>query len=100
MKAIKLSLITLAIVALAGCSTVRPWGSTKIKEEATVSETINKSFTNVPAPAGPAPRLIFVGVSLAVSLCVAVNPFSPLAVDSRFHGNDGAGCHSRAHGNP
>ena len=54
MKAIKLSLITLAIVALAGCSTVRPWGSTKIKEEATVSETINKSFSAVPAPAGPA----------------------------------------------
>jgi curli production assembly/transport component CsgG len=54
MKAIKLSLITLAIVALAGCSTVRPWGSTKIKEEAKVSETINKSFANVPSPAGPA----------------------------------------------
>ena len=54
MKAIKLSLITLAIVALAGCSTVRPLGNTKIKEEATVSNTINKSFANVPAPAGPA----------------------------------------------
>ena len=54
MKAIKLSLITLAIVALAGCSTVRPWGSTKIKEEAKVSETINKSFDVVPSPAGPA----------------------------------------------
>ena len=54
MKAIKLSLITLAVVALAGCSTVRPWGNTKINEEATVSNTINKSFGNVPAPAGPA----------------------------------------------
>jgi curli production assembly/transport component CsgG len=54
MKAIKLSLITLAVVALAGCSTVRPFGSTQIKEEAKVSETINKSFANVPAPAGPA----------------------------------------------
>ena len=54
MKAIKLSLITLAVVALAGCSTVRPFGSTQIKEEAKVSETINKSFVNVPAPAGPA----------------------------------------------
>jgi len=54
MKAIKLSLITLAVVALAGCSTVRPWGSTQIKEEAKVSETINKSFSNVPSPAGPA----------------------------------------------
>ena len=54
MKAIKLSLITLAIVALAGCSTVRPWGDVKIKEEAKVSETINKSFSVIPAPAGPA----------------------------------------------
>ena len=54
MKAIKLSLITLAVVALAGCSTVRPWGSTQIKEEAKVSETINKSFVSVPSPAGPA----------------------------------------------
>ena len=54
MNAIKLSLITLAVVALAGCSTVRPWGSTQIKEEAKVSETINKSFNNVPSPVGPA----------------------------------------------
>lgn len=54
MKAIKLSLITLAIVALTGCSTVRPWGNTNIKEEAKVTETINKSFVNVPSPAGPA----------------------------------------------
>lgn len=55
MKAIKLSLITIAVaMALSGCSTVRPWGSTKIKEEATVSETINKSFSVVPSPAGPA----------------------------------------------
>jgi curli production assembly/transport component CsgG len=55
MKAIKLSLITIAVaMAISGCSTVRPWGSTKIKEEATVSETINKSFSVVPAPAGPA----------------------------------------------
>jgi curli production assembly/transport component CsgG len=54
MKAIKLSLITLAIATLAGCSTVRPWGEVAIKEEARVSETINKSFANVPSPAGPA----------------------------------------------
>jgi curli production assembly/transport component CsgG len=54
MKAIKLSLITLAVVSMVGCSTVRPLGSTKINEEATVSNTINKSFANVPAPAGPA----------------------------------------------
>ena len=54
MKAIKLSLITLAIVALAGCSTVRPMGETITKEEATVSGAINKSFDVVSAPAGPA----------------------------------------------
>jgi len=54
MKAIKLSLITLAIVALAGCSTIRPWGDANIKEEAKVTDTINKSFTNVPSPTGPA----------------------------------------------
>ena len=54
MKAIKLSLITLALVALAGCSTVRPLGNTKNNEEATVTNNINKSFSNVPAPAGPA----------------------------------------------
>ena len=54
MKAIKLSLITLAVVALTGCSTIRPFGSTQIKEEARVSETINQSFAVVPSPAGPA----------------------------------------------
>lgn len=55
MKAIKLSLITIAVaMALSGCSTIRPWGDTKIKEEARVSETINKSFANIPSPAGPA----------------------------------------------
>ena len=54
MKAIKLSLITLAVVSMIGCSTVRPLGNTKNNEEATVSNTINKSFANVPAPAGPA----------------------------------------------
>ena len=52
MKAIKLSLITLALLALSGCSTVRPFGDTSIKEEAKVSETINKSFNNIPSPAG------------------------------------------------
>ena len=54
MKIIKLSLITLAIATLAGCSTIRPWGEVAVKEEARVSETINKSFANVPSPAGPA----------------------------------------------
>ena len=55
MKAIKLSLLTIAVsMALAGCSSLRPLGEVKIKEEATVSETINKSFTGIPSPAGPA----------------------------------------------
>ena len=61
MKAIKLSLITLAIITLAGCSTVRPFGSTEIKEEAKVSETINKSFSVVPSPAGPAVTIAVYG---------------------------------------
>jgi curli production assembly/transport component CsgG len=54
MKAIKLSLITLAVAALTGCSTLRPFGDVGIKEEARVSETINQSFSVVPSPAGPA----------------------------------------------
>ena len=55
MRNFKISLITIAVaMALAGCSTVRPWGSTQIKEEAKVSETINKSFSNIPSPGGPA----------------------------------------------
>ena len=54
MKAIKLSLITLAVAALAGCSTIRPMDDISIREEARVSETINNSFVDVPSPAGPA----------------------------------------------
>ncbi len=53
MNMFKLSIISLALVALAGCSTIRPLGNVAIKEEAKVSETINKSFANVPAPASP-----------------------------------------------
>jgi curli production assembly/transport component CsgG len=52
MKNFKLSVLTLALISLAGCSTVRPLGSIEIKEEATVSEIINKSFNDIPAPAG------------------------------------------------
>jgi len=40
-------------MALVGCSTLRPLGDFEIKEEAKVSENINKSFQQVPAPAGP-----------------------------------------------
>lgn len=51
MKAFKLTTLALALTVLAGCSTVRPLGDISIPEEAKVSETINKSFKNVPAPA-------------------------------------------------
>lgn len=50
---LKLSLITLALATLVGCSTIRPLGDIDITEEAKVSGTINKSFDSVPAPAGP-----------------------------------------------
>lgn len=53
MRIFKLSLITLATLGLIGCSTVRPMGDIQIKSEATVSETINKSFNSVPEPASP-----------------------------------------------
>jgi len=53
MKAFKLSIVSLAMLALVGCSTVRPLGSTDISKEAKVSETINKTFSVVPTPAGP-----------------------------------------------
>lgn len=53
MKAFKLSILSLAMLALAGCSTIRPFGDVEVKEEAKVTEAINKSFADVPAPAGP-----------------------------------------------
>lgn len=51
MKAFKLTILALALTTLAGCSSLRPLGDISIPEEAKVSETINKSFKNVPAPA-------------------------------------------------
>ena len=53
MKLFKLSILSLALAALAGCSTIRPLGEMSTKEEARVSDVINKSFNDVPAPAGP-----------------------------------------------
>jgi curli production assembly/transport component CsgG len=53
MKAFKLTILALALTTLAGCSTIRPLGDISIPEEAKVSEAINKSFGNVPAPANP-----------------------------------------------
>jgi curli production assembly/transport component CsgG len=52
MKLFKLSLLTLALAVLTGCNTIRPQGDIGISSEATVSETINKSFSDIPAPGG------------------------------------------------
>jgi curli production assembly/transport component CsgG len=52
MKLFKLSLLTLALVVLTGCNTIRPQGDIGISSEATVSEIINKSFSDIPAPGG------------------------------------------------
>ena len=49
---LKLSIISLAMMTLVGCSSMRPLGDIDISEEAKVSGTINKSFDKVPAPAG------------------------------------------------
>jgi curli production assembly/transport component CsgG len=53
MRALKLSILSLALIAITGCSTVRPIGDVGPKSEAVVSNTINKSFNSVPEPAGP-----------------------------------------------
>lgn len=54
MTKFNLSLLTIAVaMALGGCSTVRPLGDTRINEEATVTEAINKSFADIPPPAQP-----------------------------------------------
>lgn len=50
---LKLSLITLAISALVGCSTVRPMGTVEIKDQPKVSESITKEINQLPAPSGP-----------------------------------------------
>jgi len=53
MKIIKRTALALAIAALAGCSTVRPFGDVNIKEQPKVSETVVKAIDTLPAPAGP-----------------------------------------------
>jgi curli production assembly/transport component CsgG len=52
MNKLKLSFITLAIIALAGCSTVRPLGSVDIKDQPTVSKNVIKEIDQLPAPDG------------------------------------------------
>lgn len=49
----RLSIISLAIVALAGCSTVRPLGDVEIKDPPTVSKSIIQELGKLPAPEGP-----------------------------------------------
>lgn len=53
MKIIKLSLITLAIISLVGCSTVRPWEDYDISSEPIVSKNLNKNLSNIPSPDSP-----------------------------------------------
>ena len=53
MKLIKLSLITLAVAALAGCANIaRPTTEPEVVGTAKVSESISKDFDKVAAPAG------------------------------------------------
>lgn len=61
MNIFKLSLIGLAIAILAGCSTIRPLDEIGITQEAVVTDVINKSFKNVPAPQGPPVTLAVYG---------------------------------------
>ena len=53
MNKLKLSLITLAMIALAGCSTVRPLGKVTMKDKPVVSGTMLKEVDQMPAPNGP-----------------------------------------------
>ena len=52
MNKFKLSIITLALLALAGCSTVRPLGKVEVSDQPTVATIQAKEFDQVPAPAG------------------------------------------------
>lgn len=52
MKKLKLTTIALALI-LAGCSTIRPLGEVKIKDQPKVTETIVKEIDTLPAPDGP-----------------------------------------------
>lgn len=53
MKIIKLTTIALALTALVGCSTFRPFGDLEITDPPKVSETIIKDIDQLPAPTGP-----------------------------------------------
>jgi len=53
MKLLKLTTIALALTALVGCSTIRPFGKVEISDQPTESATIIKEIDSLPAPAGP-----------------------------------------------
>lgn len=53
MHKLKLSILSIAMAALAGCATVRPTDKLDAGRAARVSENISPAFANVPAPEGP-----------------------------------------------
>ena len=48
-----LPLIISSLLALSGCSTIRPWGKVEVQKPPVVATTLVKSFDEVPAPNGP-----------------------------------------------
>jgi len=53
MRLFKLTLLTLILLVLVGCSTVRPIGEVGIKDEAVVSGMLDRGFKLIPEPDGP-----------------------------------------------
>jgi curli production assembly/transport component CsgG len=53
MNKFKLSVITLALLAMTGCSTIRPHSNIEVSDQPTASTIQAKEFNSVPAPAGP-----------------------------------------------
>ena len=53
MKLFKLTLLTLAIALITGCSTVRPLGKVDIQDQPELSKNLTKDFDKIPDPAGP-----------------------------------------------
>ena len=57
---LRLSIISLAVAALVGCSTVRPLGDINIKDDPKVSSTIVRELDKMPAPEGaPIPVAVY-----------------------------------------
>ena len=53
MRLFKYTLLTLTLLVLVGCSTVRPLGDVSIKDEAVVSGMLDRGFKLIPEPDGP-----------------------------------------------